>query len=111
MSATSSLKIAQSEHYRGKDWWDWSVWLEGPDDALDSVKEVRWRLHPTFTPSSVRTDNRADQFRLDTSGWGTFELAAQIVLRNGSEIVLKHELELSYPEKESEEPPPRSSAS
>lgn len=91
------LSIAQDQRYTGKDWWEWSVWIEGEDQALDNVVEVAWHLHPTFSPPVVKTTSRSDKFRLHTSGWGTFEIVAELKLRDGAIQKLKHELELYYP--------------
>ena len=94
------MKIAQSEDYQGGDWWKWSVWLEAPDEDLDGVEKVVWQLHPTFPePIQERTD-RTSKFRLDTSGWGTFLVQAEVHKKDGKKIKLKHELVLYYPEDE-----------
>jgi hypothetical protein len=92
------LNILQDQTYRGEDWWDWSVWLDGPKEEMDAVERVLWRLHPTFTPSTVTTTDRNAAFRLRTSGWGTFKIRADVALRGGGERRLEHELELFYPD-------------
>jgi hypothetical protein len=104
-----SYRIAQDFDYVGNDYWHWSVWIEGDDAELDQVKEVVWVLHPSFSPSRVVCSKRSDRFRLRTSGWGTFLLRAQVMLASGGERVLKHNLELEYPD--ASEPPQRSMAS
>lgn len=98
------FSIAQDQRYVGKDWWDWKVWIEGDDRALDNITEVVWHLHPTFSPPDVRTTNRSDKFLLHRSGWGTFEIVADLKLLNGSPQKLKHELELCYPDREEDAP-------
>lgn len=95
------MRIAQSEEYQGDDWWKWSVWIEGADDELDAIAKVVWRLHPTFVdPLQTRT-NRSDGFRLDTEGWGTFTIRADVVMKGDVDSPqtrrLSHELTLSYP--------------
>ena len=95
---STDLKIAQSQHYEGEDWWSWSVWLDAPAATLANVKEVVWRLHPTF-PEPVRTEtDRDNKFRLDTSGWGTFRVRADVVMNNGDVKHLHHDLDLLYPD-------------
>ena len=92
------MKIEQSEHYTGDDWWSWSVWLEGTDAELDAVDYVEWRLHPTF-PEPVRiVRDRATNFRLDTGGWGTFRVQAAVHLKSKESVRLRHELALHYPD-------------
>jgi peptidoglycan hydrolase-like protein with peptidoglycan-binding domain len=92
------MKIAQDQHYEGDDWWKWSIWIDAPADELAQIDKVVWHLHPTF-PEPVRTTrNRDDKFRLETSGWGTFTVRAE-VWKGGEPIALKHELKLDYPER------------
>ena len=94
------LKVVQDQAYRGDDWWDWSVWLEGQPIELDAVDEVVWHLHPSFSPSKVTRRNCADGFRLSTSGWGTFLMKAELRLKGGATQRLTHQLELFYPDDE-----------
>ncbi len=45
----------------------------------------------------VRTvKSRNTKFKLETSGWGGFIVYARLVLNNGEEIKLQHELKLEY---------------
>lgn len=91
------LKIAQDFDYKGEDWWEWWVWIEGADAELDAISQVIYTLHPTF-PNPVRTiRDRRSKFRLSTGGWGTFRIRAKVVLKSGSPIELQHELVLAYP--------------
>jgi transcription initiation factor IIF auxiliary subunit len=90
------MKIKQTEKYEGDDWWKWSVELEGKDTA--NVKQVTWKLHPTFPePERVVTDPKT-KFRLETGGWGTFVIKADVELKDGTTRQLEHELELHYPD-------------
>jgi len=98
MADQMDLHIKQEQHYRGKDWWNWSVWIEGSEADLKKVKEVAWHLHPTFNPSVVHRTDWSDGFRLRTAGWGTFTIVAELTLQDGSRQRLEHELELYYPE-------------
>jgi len=93
-----SLEIRQSANYLGKERWEWSVWVDGPSEELDAIDHVTYILHSTFR-DPVRTNNdRSTNFRLTTSGWGTFTIGAKIVQKDESEILLQHELALSYPD-------------
>jgi transcription initiation factor IIF auxiliary subunit len=52
-------------------------------------------LHPTF-PNPVRNvSDRASNFTLNASGWGTFEVGALVHLRDGTTTILSHELDFS----------------
>ncbi len=69
--------------------WKWSVWIEGADQDLDQIKEVTYRLHWSF-PDPLRTiRNRATKFKLDSKGWGIFEIPVKVVLHNGEIIKLR----------------------
>jgi hypothetical protein len=94
------LNILQDQIYRGDDWWDWNVWLVGQPAELDAVEEVVWRLHPSFTPSKVTRRNRSEGFRLSNSGWGCFEIKAELTMKSGGTEIITHELQLTYPDDE-----------
>src|SRR5262249_24135119 len=92
------LTVAQAEKYQPEDWWEWSIWIEGTEEDLDQIKEVTYRLHPSF-PKPLRTmTNRSEQFKLESEGWGTFTIPVKVVLKNGEVQKLKHELQLWYPD-------------
>lgn len=100
----NDLSIQQSEQYEGDDWWNWSVWLTGPDETLDQIDFVEWTLHPSFPNPVRRVKDRSSNFRLETGGWGTFPIHARIRMKGastdsgtGSDLKLRHELALHYP--------------
>jgi transcription initiation factor IIF auxiliary subunit len=93
-----SLTIQQSTNYLGKDRWEWSVWIDGPAAELDAVDHVIYILHPTFHDPVRTIRDRSTNFRLSTSGWGTFTINAQVVAKDGSETLLQHDLVLLYPD-------------
>jgi transcription initiation factor IIF auxiliary subunit len=90
------LKIRQDEKYLGEDWWKWSVWIEGED--LTQVEKVIWKLHPTFPDPVREVVDAGTNFRLDTAGWGTFIVRADMFMRDGKRKPLTHDLELHYPD-------------
>jgi transcription initiation factor IIF auxiliary subunit len=93
-----SLTIRQEAEYKGKDRWQWSVWLDGTPEELDDVDHVMYVLHHSF-PNPVREiRDRSTNFRLDTSGWGTFRIYARVFHKDGQETPLDHDLELRYPD-------------
>jgi len=94
----SVYKISQDFKYKGDDYWGWSVWIDAKDEELDKIEYVTYVLHPTFKPPIQKVENRADNFRLVASGWGTFTLYARLQMKDGNEIHLEHKLELLYPE-------------
>jgi transcription initiation factor IIF auxiliary subunit len=93
-----ALSIQQNQEYEGNGRWRWSVWLSGSPEELDSIDYVDYILHPSFLNPVRRITDHTTSFRLDTSGWGTFTIHANIVYRDGHETPLAHELILRYPD-------------
>ena len=105
-----TLRIAQDYRYAGADYWTWRAWIEGTAAELKNVRLVRWFLHPSFTPSVVISRDRAGKFALDSSGWGTFQLRAELQLVDGNDLMLRHRLELDYPDDQSVQAPAKPAA-
>lgn len=98
----ATIKIAQLSEQIEPSYWEWSVWLEGPPEEIAAVDAVVWKLHPTFSPPEVRVTDRANNFRLESSGWGEFRIQADVRMTNGQNLQLSHWLRLgrSVPSKE-----------
>lgn len=95
------MKVKQDSVYQGGEWWKWSVWLEGSAKELAAIDHVVYTLHPTF-PDPVRTvKNRRTAFKLESSGWGEFEIYLQIAHRDGKVRKRRHWLTLPHPAKRS----------
>jgi len=90
--------IQQWQVYKGEDWWMWAVWVEGRDEALDLIDFVEWTLHPTFPNPIRKIRDRASKFRLETGGWGVFQIVARVQMKDGHQTKLRHYLELHYPD-------------
>ena len=90
--------IQQWEKYEGEDWWNWAVWVEGRDEALDRIDFVEWGLHPTFPNQIRKIHDRASKFRLGTGGWGVFQIVARVQLKDGQQTKLHYHLKLHYPD-------------
>jgi transcription initiation factor IIF auxiliary subunit len=97
MASKSIFKIQQDQRYEGDDWWAWSVWLDGPAEDLDRVASVEYTLHHTFRDPVRVVKTRRNQFKLATEGWGVFPIYAQVSLKDGKVVRLKHQLKLTYP--------------
>jgi len=92
-----TLKLRNSWNYEGKDWWQWSAFLDdGGSGELDKIKFVEYVLHETFPDPIRRIDSREDGFELKTGGWGTFELKAFVHFKDGTKKRLSHEIKLEY---------------
>lgn len=95
-----TLRIAQDFAYLGNEYWNWRAWIDGSDDELAEVEQVVWILHPSFSQPRVTVRTRANGFRLETSGWGTFLLRAELSLQGGRTQALRHTLTLEYPDED-----------
>ena len=72
--------------------------MEGSDDDLDQIREVTYKLHPSFPKPLRTTEDRAKKFKLEAEGWGVFPLDVKVLLKNGETLQLKHDLKLFYPD-------------
>lgn len=79
----------------GENKWSWTVFIQGPEDALDQIRCVEYTLHPTF-PNPVRTvcqkGTGSRAFALSTTGWGTFEIGIRVITFDGRVQKLSHRL-------------------
>jgi hypothetical protein len=91
------LRLAQDAERAGRTAWQWAVWLEGPRDELEAVKEVVYTLHPTFPQPVRRLTNSENKFRLKAKGWGEFLIRARVIHRDGTSTELSHWLQLGPP--------------
>ncbi len=91
------VDIKQSCSYKGQDWWEWAVWIEGPDKVLDEIESVEYFLHSTFPDPLRRKTNRTEKFRIESSGWGEFMIKVHILTRKGVQFKTQHWLTLDYP--------------
>ena len=91
-------KILQDYKYEGDDWWTWWIWVDASDKELDDVDHVVYTLHSTFHNPVRNIKDRKSKFKLETEGWGIFTIYAKIVLKDGKEYSMEHELYLAYPD-------------
>jgi transcription initiation factor IIF auxiliary subunit len=68
------------------------------DEALDQIDYVEWTLHPTFPNPIRKTRNRSEKYRIETGGWGVFQIGARVQTKDGSSVRLRHSLSLHYPD-------------
>ena len=96
-----SLRLRNTWNYKGNDWWEWEAFLDDEGSGeLSNVKFVEYVLHETFPNPIRRIDSPKGGFRLETAGWGTFDLIAFVHYKDGKKVRLKHEIQLEYePEK------------
>lgn len=89
--------IAQKSKSKSN-YWDWTIFVKGPNDVLDQIEYVEYALHPTF-PNPVRVINERSHgpyaFPLSTSGWGTFTVKVNIYYKDGTYQQLSHYLKFA----------------
>jgi transcription initiation factor IIF auxiliary subunit len=92
-----TLRIRNSWTYKGQDWWDWAAFLddEGSGD-IAKVDHVKYVLHETFEDPIRRADDAQKGFRLETEGWGEFELKAHVHFKDGRKRTLRHMIKLGH---------------
>ena len=98
-----TLKIAQASAPSADDnsYWDWSVWLEGEPSELDKVSSVVWKLHPSFPDPTRTKKSRDNKFKLEASGWGVFEIQADVHRGTDAPLVLRQWLNFEDPAEKS----------
>ena len=92
------MRIEQTSEQVGETRWKWAIWLEGSDAELDAVQKVVYHLHPTFANPVVERSQRAANFRLDSSGWGTFVVKLEVHKKDGATEYMRHRLRFSRTE-------------
>ena len=89
------FQIKQSVTPYDEGWWKWAVWLDGPEDELDEVEWVEYILHPTFPNPVRKIKDRDTNFRLESRGWGEFNIKVHVYLDDRDDpLKLEHWLEL-----------------
>jgi hypothetical protein len=99
-----SYRIEQEQTYLGHHRWRWGTWIDAPDPQLDGIAKVTWRLHHTFPQPVVETTDRPRRFKIVLTGWGVFQIRAELELVDGGREQLSHWLQLSYPNEVSAPP-------
>lgn len=73
----------------------WKVFVRQADNTTTLIDQVEFKLHPTFTPSSVVV--RKAPFEVERLGWGTFDVGVHVKWLNGNTSILKHSLRFDKP--------------
>lgn len=89
-----------SRHVRSRgeyEWFEWKVFMDEPEEKLEKVRSVEYRLHKTF-PNPIRiVEDRNSRFALRSAGWGEFTIFITIYLEDGTEKHTKYDLDLRRP--------------
>lgn len=80
---------------KGAQYYRWRVFVDEPEENLRQIKMVIYSLHATFpNPTQIR-DDPDNQFALETSGWGEFNILVTVKFRDGHEEIFEYPLDLS----------------
>jgi len=90
------LQLRNTWDYQGAQQWRWEAFIDevGGTGELSKVKSVRYTLHESFSPRSITVDDSAEGFRIESRGWGRFDLKAFVTFKDGSKQTLVHEIQL-----------------
>lgn len=93
------LSAANTAREQRRGWWQWTIFLQGPEEALGQVRCVEYTLHETF-PDRVRAicerGRGREAFPLSSSGWGTFTVQIRVILDSGRVQELTHLLRFPH---------------
>jgi hypothetical protein len=95
-----TFRIAQEQAYKGNDRWLWRTWIEAEEGELDKIEVVTWFLHHSFPQPVVTVTDRTSGFGIERTGWGRFQIQAEVKLKNAGSVQLSHWLDLYYPDDE-----------
>lgn len=70
-----------------KDWYEWSIELEKAPVALTKIRQVEYILHPTFADRIRRLKSADNKFRLESEGWGEFDIVVNVYYKNDEEQI------------------------
>jgi transcription initiation factor IIF auxiliary subunit len=75
----------------------WKVFVDEPDEVLERIRSVEYRLHETF-PNPIRlVTDRESRFALESAGWGEFVIFITVEVIHGEGVDTKYRLDLSKP--------------
>ena len=74
------------------------VWLDGTEQELDDVREVRYTLHTSFKKPVRSSANRPNKFSITFWTWGMFAIGVEIIKRSGDVEKMEHYLKYDLPQ-------------
>lgn len=89
-----SIKQSSRKSPRKENYFDWEIWLDDGEHLINKIKFVEYILHSSFPNRIRKRTNVADNFRLQTSGWGEFMILIHIVEKDGQTFEMSHWLNL-----------------
>ncbi|PXF51317.1 MAG: hypothetical protein C4B55_02675 [Candidatus Methanophagaceae archaeon] len=65
----------------GERWYIVKIFIEGEKEALDKIKEVEYKLHPTFKRQFIKSNDRKSCFSRTIRIWGSFTVRAKVLIQ------------------------------
>jgi transcription initiation factor IIF auxiliary subunit len=98
------LELVQTDRFwgvsrdDGKNYWEWTVSLNGSLVDLDDVRDVTYHLHPDFPPDTEAvTNSPANGFAATRIVWGTFPVRAVVRFNDNTTQELSISMALKDP--------------
>lgn len=69
-----------------QNWWQWTIFLRGPEAQLKQISCVRYTLHRTYAEPIQFVCNRGDgdrAFEFTAIAWGVFKVGVALIMRKG----------------------------
>lgn len=90
--ALNALSLTNTARPLNSSQWEWTARIDGPASYLRRIRSVTYHLHQTFSPSVRQGDAFRPGHPLTATGWGVFELRAEVVLNDGARRSYRHML-------------------
>lgn len=74
------------------DWWLWSICINGHPDFMNEIESVNYVYPKSFRQAAQRVNNQDTNFLVESIGCREFEIRANVKLRDGLCIELRHRL-------------------
>jgi len=82
ISSTRTVRFSNTAknatRWSNKTYYDWCVFVDETQQVLNTISEVEYLLHPTFSKPLQISTERNDKFETCARGWGEFTIQIQI---------------------------------
>ncbi len=89
----NGLSLANTAHQLDKKRWKWTAYIDGPTSYLQRISSVIYYLHPSFNPNVQQGDSSKPGHPITATGWGVFQLRAEVTLDDGNKRIYEHMLQ------------------
>ena len=88
----NTLTLTNTARNVGRDQWEWTAFISGPESYLQRIRSVTYYLHPSFQPHIRQGNPNRPGHPLTAIGWGVFQLEAEVMLDDGTRRTYQHQL-------------------